>query len=653
MFDIQAELKKLPDSPGVYLHKDRYGQIIYVGKAISLRKRVRQYFQSSKNQAPKVRSMVEHIAEFDYITCGSEMEALMLECNLIKQYEPKYNILLRDDKTYPYIKVTLGENYPRILKTRRIVNDGSKYFGPYPDAGAVNTIIELLNDLYSLKRCSAAAFPAGFSPCLNFHIKRCRGICQGNVPREEYMQSVERAMEFLQGKNHELLDRLQQRMEAAAEALEFEDAARYRDYINDVNTLAEKQRVVLARPENLDIVLLSQGLSGAHAVLFTVREGKLSGRESFYLGEFSAESREEIVAEFIKQYYYANVMVPKEILVDRLPKDAALLEDWLSNQKGSRVSLTAPARGEKRALMDLVRKDVDQMLKDLDERTRRQLEKEQAVQLGLAQLLGEEQAEKTHRIESYDISHLGGLDAVGAMVVFYDGKPLRKAYRRFKIKTVEGGNDDTGSMQEVLFRRFSRALEGDPSFSELPDLILMDGGIGQVHAAEAVLKALKLDSIPVAGLAKDDKHRTRALVFREEELPLKGRQELFAYCGTIQEEVHRFAIDYHHNLRGKSMSRSVLDGIPGIGEKRKLALLSAFGSVDAIKAAGAYELSQAPGMNLRAAEEVVKYFAKQDEEAANRTKPEVEIDENVDYSSPGGIGRQISLPAVDEDGVII
>ncbi len=652
MFNIQEELKKLPDSPGVYLHKDRYGQIIYVGKAISLRKRVRQYFQSSKNQAPKVRSMVEHIAEFDYITCGSEMEALMLECNLIKQYEPKYNILLRDDKTYPYIKVTLGENYPRILKTRRIVNDGSKYFGPYPDAGAVNTIIELLSDLYSLKRCNTVSFPAGFTPCLNFHINRCKGICQGNVDRAEYMQGVEKAMDFLQGKNHELMDRLKEKMEAAAEALEFEDAARYRDYINDINTLSEKQRVVLSRPENLDIVLLSQGLSGAHAVLFTVREGKLSGRESFFLGDFSAESREEIVAEFIKQYYYANVMVPKEILVSKLPQDAALLEDWLSNQRGSRVTLLAPARGEKRALMDLVRKDVDQMLKDLDERTRRQIEKEQAVQLGLAQLLGEELADRTHRIESYDISHLGGLDAVGAMVVFVDGKPMKKAYRRFRIRTVEGGNDDTASMQEVLFRRFSRAREGDPSFAELPDLILMDGGLGQVHAAQAVLRALKYDNIPVAGMAKDDKHRTRALIYNDEELPLKGRQELFAYCGTIQEEVHRFAIDYHHNLRSKSMSRSVLDGIPGIGEKRKQALLTHFGSVDAIKEASAYELSQAPGMNMAVAEDVVNYFAKQEEAAKEPGRPVVEVDDTV-YTSPGGIGRQVSLPAVDEDGVII
>ncbi len=610
MFDIKEELKKLPDSPGVYLHKDAFGQIIYVGKAVSLRRRVRQYFQSSKHQDPKVRRMVKDIAEFEYINTGSEMEALMLECNLIKKYTPKYNIVLRDDKSYPYIKVTLNEEYPRILKTRRLVSDGSKYFGPYPDAGAVNTIIALLNDLYTLKRCSAVSFPPGFTPCLNYHIKRCRGICRGEVSREEYMEGVGKAMDFLSGKNRELTALLKAKMDEAAERMDFEEAAVYRDHLNDISTLMEKQRVVLSRPEDLDIVLMTQGLSGSHAVLFTVRDGKLSGRESFFLGDTGGAPREESAAEFIKQYYFENVMIPKEILLAKLPAEAALIEDWLSAQRGSRVSLIAPERGEKRALMELVKKDVDSMLRDIDERARRQLEREESVKNGLAEVFGQEMADGIHRIESYDISNINGVDSVGAMVVFYDGRPLPKAYRRFKIKTVEGP-DDTGSLQEVLFRRLRDAKDGVPGFEELPDLIVMDGGLGQIHAAEAVVKALKLD-VPVCGLAKDDKHRTRALIYLDAEHPLRGSSDLFAFMGAIQEEVHRFAIDYHHRLRGKNMTRSVLDNIPGVGEKRRMELLKQFGSVDAIREASVETLAAAPGMNMKVAERVREYFDSKD-----------------------------------------
>ena len=609
MFNIQEELKKLPDCPGVYMHKDAFGQIIYVGKAVNLSRRVHQYFQSPAKQSPKVRSMVEHIAEFEYITAGSEMEALVLECNLIKKYSPKYNILLRDDKTYPYIKVTLADKYPRILKTRRITNDGSKYFGPYPDAGAVNVTIDLLNSVYSLKRCGATDFPEGFKPCLNFHIHQCKGICRGDVDRDKYMESLNKALDFLQGKDKEVLKLLNEKMEAASEALNFEDAAVYRDYIRAVETIGQKQRVVLSHPENLDIVLLCSGLSGAHAVLFTVREGKLSGRESFFLGSDHPGRSEEQVAEFIKQYYYANVMVPKEILVTKLPEDAPVLEDWLSGQRGSRVSLIAPERGEKRALMDLVRKDVDEMVKDLDERARRTLEKEEAVRTGLREVFGEELGNEIHRVEAFDISHINGVDSVGGMVVFVDGRPEKKDYRRFKIKTIEGA-DDTGSMQEVLFRRFREAKKGAAGFAVLPDLILMDGGEGQVNACKAVLHALGFDNIPVAGAVKDDKHRTRALLFEGKETPLRGQSRLYAYVGAIQEEVHRFAIEYHHNLRGKSMTRSVLDDIPGIGEKRKLALLAKFGSVEGIKQASVYDLAAVDGMNTAAAESVAEYFAK-------------------------------------------
>ncbi len=606
MFDIKEELKKLPDSPGVYLHKDAFGQIIYVGKAVNLSRRVHQYFQSPKNQPPKVREMVRHIAEFEYITTGTEMEALILECNLIKKYRPKYNILLRDDKTYPYIKVTLSEEYPRIVKTRRILRDGGKYFGPYTDVGAVNTMIDVLNSAYSFKRCRAARFPAGHTPCLNYHIHRCRGVCRGDVDREAYLADIDRAMDFLQGRDRELIETLRKRMEEASEALDFEEAARLRDAVLAAESITEKQRVVLSHPEDLDLVLLTEGLQGAHAILFTVREGKLSGRESFYLGDIGGEVRAEVISGFIKQYYYDGVIVPKELLLAERPEDASLLEDWLSGLRGSRVQISVPERGEKRALMELVKEDVSRMLRDLDERAQRQIEKDEGVRMGFRMVFGD-LADEIHRIESYDISHTAGRDSVGGMVVFEDGRPLRKAYRRFRIKTVEGGNDDTGSLQEVLFRRFQKAKEGDPGFLPLPDLILMDGGIGQVHAAEAVASALGID-VAIAGMAKDDKHRTRAIVFRDEETALKDCPQLYSFCGTIQEEVHRFAIDYHHKLRGKQMSRSVLDEIPGIGEKRKLALLAAFGSVEAIKTASPEELASAPGMNSRAAEAVRAYF---------------------------------------------
>ena len=607
MFDIKEELKKLPDSPGCYLHKDEFGQIIYVGKAVSLRNRVRQYFQSPKNQTPKTREMVKHIAEFEYITAGSEMEALILECNLIKRYRPKYNIVLRDDKSYPYIKVTLKEDYPRVLKTRRVINDGSRYFGPYADAGSVNVITDLLSSAYCLKRCNAQSFPAGHTPCLNYHIHRCRGICRGDVDRASYMESVEKAMDFLAGRDNALKKELQEKMEAASSELRFEDAAQLRDCLEAIESLSEKQRVVLSHPEDLDIVLIISGLAGAHALLFTVRGGKLSGRESFFLGDTSGESDEYLTSEFIKRYYPDALTVPKEILVADKPADAELLEGWLSGLRGSSVSLLVPARGEKRALMDVVRKDAQMMLKDIDERAHRQIEKDEALRRQMEEALGEELGARVRRVESYDISHIQGVDSVGAMVVFEDGRPLKKAYRRFKIRTIEG-NDDTASLTEVLFRRFKKAKDGDAGFSELPDLILMDGGAGQVNAAKDVLLALGLD-VPVAGMVKDDKHRTRALLYEGRETELKGRQELFAYCGRLQEEVHRFAIEYHRSLRGKSVRRSVLDSIPGIGEKRKMSLLNTFGSVDAIKGASLEALAAAPGMNVRAAEQVFEYFA--------------------------------------------
>ena len=607
-FDIKEELKKLPDTPGVYLHKDEFGQVIYVGKAISLKRRVSQYFQDSKNHAAKTREMVKHIAEFEYINCGSEMEALILECNLIKKYKPKYNILLRDDKTYPYIKVTLGEEYPRILKTRRLVNDGSKYFGPYADATAVNTIINLLNSLYSLKRCNAQSFDEKFRPCLNFHIHQCQGICTGKVSKEEYMKSIDFALDFLYGRSTALNRELKEKMQQASDEMRFEDAAKYRDCLNAIESLNEKQRVVLSHPENLDIVLVVSGIAGDHALLFTVREGKLSGRESFYLGEHTEEEDKlDNLSEFIKRYYHENIMIPKEIMVSKLPKDGGLLSEWLSVQSGHKVEITSPQRGEKRALMDVVQKDAQIMLIDIDARANRQIEKNEKITLGLCEIFGEELGRKIRRVESYDISNIFGVDSVGAMVVFEDGYPLKKAYRRFKIRTVEGA-DDTGSLLEVLFRRYKNAVDKVPGFEVLPDAIFMDGGAGQVTAAKNVLNALHLD-IPVAGMVKDDHHRTRALLYEDVEYPLKGKTELYTYFGSIQEEVHRFAIEYHRSIRNKSVQRSVLDNIEGIGPKRKAELLNKFGSVERIKNAELSELETV--VNSRVAEDIKRYFDKE------------------------------------------
>lgn len=608
MFDIREQLKKLPDSPGVYLHKDAFGQIIYVGKAISLKNRVRQYFNSPRNQPPKVRKMVEQITEFDYITTGTEMEALILECNLIKKYTPKYNVLLRDDKTYPYIKVTLGEDYPRILKTRRLINDGSKYFGPYTDAGAVNQIIDLLNRAYALKRCSAVQFPKDVKPCLNYHIRQCRGICLGTADKEEYARAVEKAMDFLQGKDRDLNRTLTAQMQQAAAAMDFETAASLRDSIEAAKAITERQRVVLSRKEDLDLVLIHSGDSGVHGILFTVREGKLSGRESFSLGDLHPGEEADLAGAFIQQYYDANVLIPREILVEKLPVDAELLSEWLTAQKGSKVSVSVPERGEKRALLSLVKQDVEVMVRTLDERAVRQKEKQVAIQAGFTEILGESLGSGVHRIEAFDISNINGIDSVGGMVVFLDGQPYKKGYRRFKIRSVEGA-DDVASLQEVLFRRLKKAQEGVSGFDQLPDLILMDGGKTQVNGAMKVLEALQFE-IPIAGMIKDGHHRTSRLLYENQEIPLRGRQELYAFIGTVQEEVHRFAIDYHRKLRGRKMSQSVLDPIEGVGEKRKAALFAHFGSVDAIKAASVEDLIQVPGMNRATADAVFRYFSR-------------------------------------------
>lgn len=616
MFDIQENLKKLPDSPGVYIHKDKLGQVIYVGKAVSLKNRVRQYFQSSRHMDPKVRSMVSQIEEFEYITTGSEMEALILECNLIKKYNPKYNVLLRDDKTYPYIKVTMEEEFPRLMKTRLVKKDGSRYFGPYSDAGAVNQIVDLLNQVYALKKCSARAFPKGFRACLNYHINQCDGICQGNTSPDVYREKVDHAVEFLRGKTRGILKLLEEEMMKASEALDYERAAQYRDYITAAKALSEKQRVVLQDTRDMDLLLVARGMRQRYVVLFFVRGGKLSGRETYDLQCSQEDSTHEILEAFIKQHYSQSLSIPGEILLDEPLPEQDLLEAYLSGLAGHQVRFLSPKKGEKRALLQLARKDVVEMVKTIDQRVQDKRERAENISREIYQILSDMGYDegsfsgRDYRVEAYDISNTNGVDTVGAMVVFEGLKPDKKSYRRFKVRSVEGPND-YGSMQEVLFRRFRRALEGDEGFSIYPDLILMDGGKGHVNAALEMIRAMDLD-LPVAGLAKDDHHRTRSLIFEKngsmQEVSLKDRPLLFQYMGTLQEEVHRFAIEYHRGLRGKRMLTSVLDEIPGIGPVKRNALLEHFGSIEAIKAASSDQLQQVPGITEKLAENIQEYF---------------------------------------------
>lgn len=611
MFDIKENLKKLPDSPGVYIHKDRLGEVIYVGKAVSLRNRVRQYFQSQKNMDSKVSAMVSHIAEFEYITTATEMEALILECNLIKRYSPKYNILLRDDKTYPYIKITMKEDYPRILKTRRVENDGARYFGPYSDAGAVNRIVDLMGEIYRLKKCSAQRFPKGFRPCLNYHIEQCRGICTGYVSKDEYRETVNKVAEFLGGSTKPLVNEMKAKLEAAAEQLDFETAAKYRDNIMALEAINEKQRVVLRSDKDMDIILTLKGREDSFIVVFYVRDGKLSGRENFEMHTEGEESSGEMISSFIKQYYGELTSGPKEILTEEALSDANILSDYLSQLWGRKTSVFMPLKGEKKAILDLARKDVVEMAKTIDDRAEARAEREDSLRKQIDAVYScLKNGPHGYRVEAYDISDINGVDSVGAMVVFDGSRRLKKDYRRFKVKTVEGP-DDYGSMQEVLYRRFKRAQADDAAFNTYPDMLFIDGGKGHVAAANKVLRAMQID-IPAFGMAKDDSHRTNELVYEKDgefsTIQIKDSPLLFKYVGNIQEEVHRFAIDYHRTLRTKNMLTSVLDEIEGIGPVKRNSLLAYFGSVDRIKAAAAEELVKVDGITEKNAQNILKYF---------------------------------------------
>ena len=635
--NIKEALKQLPDSPGVYIHKDSLGNVIYVGKAVSLRNRVRQYFQSSRNMDPKVRSMVSQISEFEYITVDSEMEALILECNLIKKHRPKYNILLRDDKTYPYIKVT-NEEWPRVIKTRNFRKDGGSYFGPYSDVGAVNRIVDLLNSSFELKRCSAVAFAQGFRPCLNYHIKQCRGICTGKVDRAEYNAAVAGATEFLRGHSAPLVNAMKQRMKEASDRMEYEEAAEYRDYIEAAESLNETQRVVLHHSNEADIIVrVGQGerVTDSFAV-FSVRDGKLIDRETFSMDMTSSidEDQANILEAFINQHYSRMPDVPREIIVPALPSGSQTLEAYLSEISGHSVKIIRPERGEKKALLKLALSDAAVLAETIDRKAKAAAARREELGREIWDVLCAMHAEegpydgRQFRAEAYDISNTNGIDTVGAMVVYEGLKADRQSYRKFRVRTVEG-QDDYASMREVLSRRFMRVFSGDDRFAILPDIIFMDGGKGHVTTALEIIEATGFD-IPVVGMVKDDHHRTRGLIMRLpddggageqwQEITLADKPLLYKYIGTMQEEVHRFAITYHRKLRSKNLERSVLDEIKGIGPKRRKALLAAFGSVEEIKRIAAGERSDDPdtdpvsilmkadGMDRKSAESVYSFF---------------------------------------------
>jgi len=611
MFEINEKLKIIPDKPGVYMMKDEYGQIIYIGKAISLKKRVKSYFQSTSKHIPKTKALVNHIRDIEYIITDSEMEALILESNLIKKHQPKYNIALRDDKSFPYIKVTLNEKYPRVLKTRDVLNDGAKYFGPYTDVSSVNNIIDLINKIYTLKKCSTIKFSKNHKVCLNYHIGQCLGICINDIDPKEYREDIVEIIQLLQGKSAKMTKHLNDKMLKAAAKMDYELAAQYRDYISSIQSIMEKQKVVLTEDIDLDVVAVAKGEIKTYAMVFFIRQGKLIGREKYVLQSFPDDSNEEIISAFIKQFYAESSIVPKEIVIHEIIEDKMEIEAILSLKRESKVKIIKPLKGEKKALLDMVIKNVIDIATKQDERLSKEEKTISDILIDLKNILNLD--EMPNRIEAYDISNTNGADSVGSMVVFENGKPKTSDYRRFKIKTIEGPND-YGSMQEILFRRlkrFSAVEDGkkDTSFSKIPNLLLIDGGEKQVKVVKDVLNALRLN-IPVAGMVKDDNHKTRGLVYKGDEKNIKENRAVYNFIYKIQEEVHRFAITYHRSLRVKDLKTSVLDNIDGIGETRKKELLKKFGSISNIQKATIEELAEVDTINIKIAEKIKKYFDK-------------------------------------------
>ncbi|MBM6828362.1 excinuclease ABC subunit UvrC [Anaerotignum lactatifermentans] len=613
MFDIAEELKKLPQKPGVYLMKNDMGEIIYVGKAINLRNRVRQYFQSSKNHTLKTKSMVPHIAEFEYIVTDSEMEALILECNLIKKHSPRYNIMLKDDKTYPYIKVTLQEDFPRIFATRRREKDKAKYYGPFTDGLAMKETIETLHKLFPIRKCKKV-FPRDIGkerPCLNHHIGQCLAPCSGQITKEEYGLYVKDAMDFLEGRHEDILKKMKKEMMEAAEKMEFEKAASLRDKIQAIQSIAQKQKMANTVMQEADVIALVRAFSQCLVQVFFIRDGKMTGRENFTLTAPEEQSRSEIMTAFVTQFYSGTAHIPKEIILQEplLEEETPLLEEYLSEKRGSKVTFTLPQKGEKQKLVELAYKNANLVFEQFGERMRREEMRTKGAMEEIRQALGLPQT--LHRVEAYDISNTQGFESVGSMVVFEDGKAKYSDYRKFKIRTVVGAND-FASMQEVLCRRLNHGIkvqmEGkNDSFTRLPDLILMDGGRTQVHAAQEVLAEFGME-IPVCGMVKDDRHRTRGLFFDEREILLPLSSEGFRLVTRIQDEVHRFAITYHRQLRQKKALHSALDDIKGIGQVRRKALMRHFGSVERIAQAEVAELLEVEEMNIPSAEAVYAFF---------------------------------------------
>ena len=602
MFDIQDQLKKLPAEPGVYLMKDEHDKIIYVGKAISLKNRVRQYFQSSKNHSSKVKSMVKNIKSFEYIITDSELEALILECNLIKKYRPKYNVLLRDDKTYPYIKVTVNEDFPRVLKVRKVLRDKAKYFGPYTNVEAVNDTLEVIRNIYPIRTCNVdidRAIKNNMRPCLNHHIKRCVGPCTGNVSKEEYNKMIEEIILFLSGKEEKLIEILKEKMNKCSMEFNFEEAAIYRDKIINLQEMMQKQKIDISTDDiNQDIIAMAYNDEEACVQAFFIRHGKIVGREHFILEGTKDSSKESILGSFVKQFYMNAEYIPKEIIIESEIEDQVVMQEWLSNIKGQKVSIRVPQKGDKKSLIAMVKKNAMEYLEKFSNLNKRKYERSEGALIELADILGLK--EPPRRIESYDISNIQGVDSIGAMVVFTNGLKDKKEYRRYKIKTVEGPND-YDSMAEVLERRIQR--------DNYPDLILLDGGKGQVSAVQKVFDKYGVD-IPLWGMFKDDRHRTKGLISSKKEIVLDKTSNLYRFVASIQEEVHNYAISYHRSLRDKSLTKSTLDDIPGVGEKRKKQLLLHFKNIEAIKAASVEELAQVEGLNKSVAESIYNYFRK-------------------------------------------
>ncbi len=617
MFDIQEELKKLPQKPGVYIMHDAKDAIIYIGKAVSLRNRVRQYFRPSHNEGLKKEQMVRQIDRFEYIITDSELEALILECNLIKEHRPKYNTMLRDDKSYPYIRVTLGEDFPRVLFSHQMKKDKSRYFGPYTSGSAVKETIELLRKLYALRTCRRS-LPKDIGkerPCLNYHIHQCMAPCQGFISKEDYRQRIDQAIGFLNGNYQPILKELEQKMQEASEAMNFEKAIEYRDLVRAVQQIAQKQKITHADMEDKDIIAMASDGEDAVVQVFFVRDGKLIGRDHFHVTVGSEDGRAQVLATFLKQFYAGTPFIPREVMIQEEIEEADVIAEWLSQKRGQKAYLRVPKKGAKEKLVELARQNAAMVLSQDKEKIKREEGRTIGALKEISKLLG---LTDIRRVEAYDISNTSGFESVGSMVVYEKGKPQRSDYRKFKLRTVTGP-DDYASMYEVLTRRFShgikerqelreRDMENDyGSFTKFPDLIMMDGGKGQVNVALKALEELGLD-IPVCGMVKDDNHRTRGLYYHNREIPIDRHSEGFQLITRVQDEAHRFAIEYHRSLRSKEQVHSVLDDIPGIGAARRKALMRNFQSLEEIRQADVEALAGIPTMNERAAKAVYEYF---------------------------------------------